>query len=216
MFEADHPRVQRVLHKLQRLLLNIGKRGFFEVTDHVRRDTENAGDFVDLKLPRLQKLCLFWADGDGRVFHALFQYRDLVAVPCAAERRLPRLPNPSWILDRARMLQHTTRCRAVGKERCAVVFGSLRQADGVLGHRNRAVANQPIEAEPWNMQHLVRGKLHGFEPPGRFIPRTLILVIQPSSLITSDRHPVWHERIQADDLVAAVTDHLSKRITPEQ
>ena len=53
LFPAHHPRVQRVLHKLQRLLLNIRKARLLQITDHVGRHPENSSDFIDLELARL-------------------------------------------------------------------------------------------------------------------------------------------------------------------
>ena len=58
LFPADHPGVECVLDELQRLLLDVAERGFFQVPDHVRGDAENACDLVYLELACLQELCL--------------------------------------------------------------------------------------------------------------------------------------------------------------
>lgn len=66
------------------------------------------------------------------------------------------------------------------------------------------------------MEHIVRGKTDRLVLSCGFVPRPLILVIQPYSLVTSDRHPVRHQRIQSDDLVAAVAEHLGEGVAPQQ
>ena len=50
--------MERVLHELKGLLLNIGKARLLKVAHHVRRHPENPGNLIDLELPSLQKLCL--------------------------------------------------------------------------------------------------------------------------------------------------------------
>src|SRR5699024_4145449 len=95
---------------------NIRKARLFQVAYHVGRHSENSSDLIDLEFSRLQKLRLFRRDADGRVFHALLQYSDLVAVAAAAEGRLPALPHPLGVFDSAGMFQHTAGSRAVGEE----------------------------------------------------------------------------------------------------
>ena len=49
LFPSDDPGVQRVFHEFQALLLNIGKARLFQVSHHVRRDSENSSNLIDLK-----------------------------------------------------------------------------------------------------------------------------------------------------------------------
>ncbi|SQH28329.1 Uncharacterised protein [Arcanobacterium haemolyticum] len=53
LFPPDDPRIKRVLHKFEALLLNIAKARFFQVANHVGRDTKYSGDLIELKLPCL-------------------------------------------------------------------------------------------------------------------------------------------------------------------
>ena len=69
LLPAHQPGLQRVFHELQRLLLNIGEAGLFQVANHMGRYSENTGDLVDLELSRFQKLRLFRGDANGRIFH---------------------------------------------------------------------------------------------------------------------------------------------------
>lgn len=69
LFPAGKPRLQRISHKLQRLLFDIGEGRMLKVADHVRRDTEDSRDLIQLEFSRLQKLRLLRRDANGRVLH---------------------------------------------------------------------------------------------------------------------------------------------------
>ena len=93
LLPSDDPGVKCILYELKRLLLDIGKRGLVQVTYHVRRDTENPRNLVDLKFSGFQKLCLFRRNGDGRVFHAFLQDCHLAGVSGPAELTHPAIPH---------------------------------------------------------------------------------------------------------------------------
>ena len=61
LIPTDDPGVEGAFHKLKRLLLNIRKARLFQIADHVRRDTENSSNFIDLEFACFQelRLCFF-------------------------------------------------------------------------------------------------------------------------------------------------------------
>ena len=59
---------------------------------------------IDLELPRFQKLRLFRGDANRRVFHALLQHGDLIAVRRSAEGGLSDLPDTLRVFNRPGML----------------------------------------------------------------------------------------------------------------
>ena len=140
-----HPRIQRVLHKFQGLLLNIIEAALFQVAYHMGRHPEDPRDLINLELPRLQKLCLLRRNGNRRILHPLFQNRHLVCIPTSAKSRLPAFPHPARILDRPRMLQHSRRGSAVRKELTSVFLRGNRQADRILRHRDRRIPYQTVK-----------------------------------------------------------------------
>ncbi len=73
LIPTDAPGVEGVFHKLKRLLLNIRKTRLFQIADHVRRDTENSSNFIDLEFACFQELRLFGRNTDGRVLHPPLQ-----------------------------------------------------------------------------------------------------------------------------------------------
>jgi len=120
----------------------------------MRRHSENSSNFIDLELACFEELRLFRRDADGRVLHALFQNGDLSAVGAAAKLGLPRIPDALRVFDSTGVLQHTTRCRAVGEELRAIFLGGNGKADCVLRHGDGAVADQAVKAKAGNMQHI--------------------------------------------------------------
>lgn len=54
------------------------KLDFSQVTHHVRRDSENSSNFIDLEFTGLKELCLFRRDADRRIFHAFLKNSDLI------------------------------------------------------------------------------------------------------------------------------------------
>ena len=114
MLPADDPGVKGVFHKLKGLLLNIRKARFFQVADHVGRNSENSSDFIDLEFACFKKLRLLRRDTDGCVLHAFFQYGNFVCIAAAAEGGLPALPHTLRIFDRAGVFQHTARSGTIG------------------------------------------------------------------------------------------------------
>ena len=80
LLPSDNPGIKRILHEFKRLLFNIGEARFLEIRQHMRRDSEDAGDLVDLELPCFQKLSLFGRYGDGSIFHPFLQYSHLAGV----------------------------------------------------------------------------------------------------------------------------------------
>jgi hypothetical protein len=67
-------------HKFHGLLLDIIERTFLQVPYHVRRDAVEPCDFIELELPRFQKLCFFRRDTDLLVLHPFFQHSYLVGI----------------------------------------------------------------------------------------------------------------------------------------
>ena len=156
LLPARHPRVEGVLHELQRLLLDVREARLLEVAHHVGRHPEDPGDLVDLELARLQELRLLRGDGDGRVLHALLQDGDLVRVAAPGEALVPALAHALRVFDRPGVLQKASGRGTVREELSAVLLGGDGEADGVLRHRDRAVAHEAVEAEAGYVQH-VRG-----------------------------------------------------------
>ena len=217
LLPAHYPRVQRVLHELQRLLLNIRKARLLQIADHVGRHPENSSDFIDLELASLKELRLLRCDGDRRVLHALLQNRNLPGVLTSGEALIPALANAVRIFHRAGVFQEAARCRAVGEELRAVLLGGNGEADGILGHRNRAVADKAIEAEAGDVQYVRwlqdhRPCLHG----RRIGVRHLVAVKKLPGGITVHGHTVGHERVQRHDLTLAVTDDLRVGVAPQE
>lgn len=58
LFPAYYPRIERVLHELKALLLDVGKARLLEIGQHVRRHAEYACDLVYLELSRFEELRL--------------------------------------------------------------------------------------------------------------------------------------------------------------
>src|SRR5690554_3157698 len=116
LLPADDPRVEGVFDELQRLLLDVAKRGLLQVPHHVRGDAEDARDLVDLELACLQKLRLLGRDRDGGVFHPLLEHRNLVRVGRAAELALPRIAQAGRVLHRSRVLQYPAWGSPVGEK----------------------------------------------------------------------------------------------------
>ena len=137
LLPAGNPRGERVFHEFQRLLLDIRERGFIQIAHHVRRDAEDARDFVNLEFPGFQKLGLLGIDADGLIAHAFFQDGDLVGVARALVDRVPGIADALGILDHARMLQDASRLRAVLVECRAIFIAGEAQAHGLLCHGNR-------------------------------------------------------------------------------
>ena len=119
----------------------------------MRWHSENSSDFIDLEFACFEELRLLRRDADGRVFHAFFQYGDLIGVAAAAEGGLPALPHTLWVFDRAGVFQHTARGGAVGEELCTVFLTGNRHANGVLCHSDGTVAHQAVKTQTGNVKH---------------------------------------------------------------
>lgn len=118
--------------------------------------------------------------------------------------------------DRAWMLQHPTRSSPVGEKGRAVVLGGHSHADCAFRHRNQTIAHQPVKPEPWDIQHISRRKPNARPLARGFIAGGLVLVIEPARIVAPHTHAIGHQRIQADDLIAAVADDLRVGVTPQQ
>ena len=181
------------------------------------RHPEDTGDLINLELPCLQKLRLFRGDANGRVFHALLQHGDLIAVAAAAEGGLPTLPDTLRVFDRPRMLQHAARSRAVGKELRPIFLTGNRHADGVLRHSDGGIAHQPVKAKPWDVQHIGR-----MQPDKTAFDRRCVIhadgvfVIKLSLAVAIHCHPVRHQRIEGNNLALAVPDNLGIGVAPQE
>ncbi|MPN00396.1 hypothetical protein SDC9_147590 [bioreactor metagenome] len=182
----------------------------------MRRNAEDTRNLIDLELTRFQKLRLFRRNPDGCILHALFENRDLVRVRAALICRVPAFLDAQRVFDRAGMFQHACRSRAVGEELRAVLFGSDRQADRVLRHGNRAVADQAVEPEPGDVQYVRRRKGHltRFPECGRVLRPALIQIKKPAVLITVDCHFARHEWVERDHLASGVSDDLCVGVAP--
>ena len=134
LFPPGYPGPQGVFHKFQRLLLDVGESGFFQIPDHMRRYPEDSGDLINLELPGFQELCLVRRDPDRRVLHAFFQDSHFPGVGASPELGLPGFPDPLRIFDGPRMLQDAAGRSPVGKELGPELLTSNGHADGVLGH----------------------------------------------------------------------------------
>ena len=217
LLPTDDPGVEGVFHKLKGLLLNIRKARLFQVAHHVGRDSENSSDLIDLEFACFQELCLLRRDADGRVLHAFFQYGDLIGVAAATEGRLPALPHTLRVFDGAGVFQHTTRCGTVGEEFRAILLTGNRHADSILCHSDGAVANQAIEAESGDMQHIRRLKRYGeLLVLDSFVRATIIGVVQTAVFVSVHGHLIRHQRVQSYDLIFAVANDLCISVTPEE
>ena len=217
LLPSDNPGVKRILYELKRLLLDIGKRGLFQVTYHVRRDTENPRNLVDLKFSGFQKLCLLRRNGDGRVFHAFLQDCHLAGVSGPAELTHPGIPYTLRIFDGAGVLQHTAWSCTVCKEFCTVFLRCNGESDGVLRHGNRRVSDKAVKAKPRYMQNILRHQhCGGTFHRGCIIGRCRVLVVEPPLVCAVNLHPVRHQGIEGNDLAFAVADNLRISVAPEK
>ena len=165
---------QCIFHELQRLLLNIGKTGLFQVANHMGWHSENTCDLVDLKFSRFQKLRLFRGDADRLCISCPLQNGDLISIAAAAEGGLPALPNTLRVFNGPRMLQNTAGCCAVSKELRTILLTGNGHADGVFRHSDRAVATKPVKAKPLGYAARPRG----------FSRTTVPLTVRASSVLT--------------------------------
>ena len=193
LLPADDPWVKGVFHKLQGLLLNIGKARLFQITDHVWRYSENSSNFIDLELACFEELCLFGRYPYWRIFHTFLKHCDFICVSAATEGGLPAFPHTLRVFDRAGVFQHTARRSTVGKEFCSVLFAGNRHADSVLRHSDGTVADQTVKTQAGNVQH-IRWEQRYSEllVLNGFIRTTVIGVVQPTLLISVHRHLVRH------------------------
>ena len=72
-----HARLQILHHEFQTLFFNVAESGVFQISDHMRRNSENAGYLIHLKLPGFEKLTVLRIDRNRRVFKAFLQNRNL-------------------------------------------------------------------------------------------------------------------------------------------
>ena len=168
MLPTDNPRLQGVLHKFERLLLNIRKARLLKITDHVWRYSEDSSYFINLKFSCFQKLCFIWGDGDRRVFHAFFQNSYLMRI-VTREAFGPAFSDSFWIFYGTGILQNTSRCGTVCKELSTVFLCGDSKSDSVLGHSNRRVTDQTVKAEARNMENIGRFQDYGSIFHGRCI-----------------------------------------------
>ena len=112
-----------MLYELYGLVFNVGESRSFEVSDKVRRNSENTADFVDLIFPRFEELCIFRCDADGVVFHTLFEYRNLMAVSRSLIDPVPRLSELFGVFENAGVFKDTAGSCTVAEELCTVFLG---------------------------------------------------------------------------------------------
>jgi len=140
-----------------------------------------------------------------------------VRVRRAAELALPRIAQAGRVLHRSRVLQHPAWGSPVGEELRPILLAGDRHADGVLGHRNRRVAHQPIKTKTGYVQYLGgieyhRVSLHG----GSVLGAGGVLVVELAVFVAVHLHAVGHQRVERGHLALAVSDDLRIRIAPEQ
>lgn len=83
------------------------------------------------------------------------------------------------VFNDTRMLQYTAGSGTISKEFSPIFLSGYRQADSVLRHSNRTVADQAIEAECGNMKNIIRRKNNRVALQcGSFIRRSLVFVIK--------------------------------------
>ena len=78
--------------------------------------TEDSSDFIDLELSGLQELRFVGADGDGGVFHPLFEDCHTVGIAAPSESGIPAIAYLGRVFQNVGVLQHTARCRTIGVE----------------------------------------------------------------------------------------------------
>ena len=120
------------------------------------RYSENAGNFIYLKLACFQKLRLFGRYGHLVEFKTFLQNRYFVGV-CASELRLPAFSEPVGLfrLDDTGVFQYAARIRTVGEKSSAVVLRCKGKPHGVLCHRNRRVTYKAVKAQAGDMQDVL-------------------------------------------------------------
>ena len=209
LLPTHHPGIEGVLHKLKGLLLNIGKARLFQITDHVRRYSENSSNLVDLELSGFQELRLFRGNGNGGVLHALLQNSHLIGVAATAKSGLPAFPDTLGIFDGAGMLQDTTGCCTVGEELGSVLLTGDGHANSVFGHCNGAVANKTVKTQTRDVQDIRRRQTHyRAVHSGSFVRAGGVFVVQLPLAVSVHSHAIRHQRIQCDDLALAVANDL--------
>ena len=115
------------------------------------------------------------------------------------------------------MLQHAGRRGTVCKELTAVLLRSDRKPDGVLGHSDGRVSNQPVKAEAGDMQHVRRHEHDQIALSRmRLIRGSLVLVVQLAVGVPIHAHLVRHERVEPDDLAFAVPYDLRVGVPVKQ
>lgn len=77
LLNAHQPWPNGVRGKVNGLMFDVGKGTAAQIADQVRRHTEDATDFLHLKLARFKELRLVVGQTDGREGHILFQNSDL-------------------------------------------------------------------------------------------------------------------------------------------
>ena len=117
------------------------------------------------------------------------------------------------------MLQDTTRTRTVLEKCRAVFFRCKRDPDGVLCHSDETVANQTIEAESRNMQHV-------FAPqPNLPLVRKIRILLCASRVgvvkltraaVAAHLHLVREKRIESENLTPAIAQNLCVGIPPQK
>ena len=181
------------------------------------RHPENSSDLIDLKFPCLQELCFVRRDGNGRIFHALFQDGNLVAVGRTAKGGVPGITHPGGVFQRSRMLQYTAGCCSVGVELTAVLLRRDCQTDGVLRHGDRTVAYQSVKAQTRNMEYIRGGEAdHPTFHGGGIVIGFSIFVVQSAVAIPVHGHTVRHQGIEGDHFTLAVSDDLCVGVAPEE
>ena len=129
---------------------------------------------------------------------------------------MPCLAHALRVFDRTGVLQHTGGRSAVRKELRSKLFGCDGKSDCVLGHGNRAVAYETVEAQAGDMEDVRRLENDRFALAANLFDGSLVLEIQLAIGIPIDCHLVWHERVQSDHFTFAVANHLRVGVAPQQ
>ena len=130
---------------------------------------------------------------------------------CPAEGGLPVFADPGGIFDGAGVFEDAAGGQHRRRRRTPRTARRLGPARWHSWPSRWGVADQPVEPEPGNVQHIGRGQGDSVEADGRFVPTCG--THKPVCRGAAHAHLVRHEQVQADDLIAAVADDLGERVS---
>lgn len=133
----------------------IGEGCPFEVTDKVRRNTEDTTYLIHLVLSRFQELRVFGCDAYGMVFHSLFKHRHLMTIPCSLIHLIPRLSEFFGVFQRAGVFQHTARSCSIAEELRAILFRCQGESDCLSCLRYGTQAFYSVYGHGFDVEDLV-------------------------------------------------------------